>query len=109
MPWAEILSINIKENKMETNDKIEIKLQPEIAKAIQEMGYTEFTDIQQKSIPLIQEGRDVIGQSFTGSGKTAAFGLPILEKVNRGHGLSARVDGLNGRVRDPVQHRDGGA
>ena len=64
-----------------------IHLQPELAKAFEEMGFLEYTDIQKKTIPLIQEGKDVIGQSFTGSGKTAAFGFPILEKITHNHGV----------------------
>src|SRR3989344_6332249 len=69
----------------------EIKLQPELAKAVEELGFTEWTEIQEKTIPLIQQGKDVIGQSFTGSGKTAAFGLPLLEKVICGEGLQAAI------------------
>lgn len=69
----------------------EIKLQPELAKAVEELGFSEWTEIQEKTIPLIQQGKDVIGQSFTGSGKTAAFGLPLLEKVIYGAGLQAMI------------------
>ncbi len=68
-----------------------IQLQPELAKAAEELGFTEWTDIQEKSIPLIQQGKDVIGQSFTGSGKTAAFGLPMLERVIYNAGLQAVI------------------
>ncbi|MBI2650002.1 DEAD/DEAH box helicase [Candidatus Woesearchaeota archaeon] len=68
-----------------------IHLQPELKKAFLELGFEEMTDIQKKSIPLIQEGRDVIGQSQTGSGKTAAFGFPMLEKVSHNHGIQSLV------------------
>ena len=68
-----------------------IHLQPELKKAFEEMGFSEMTEIQKKSIPLIQQGRDVIGQSQTGSGKTAAFGFPILEKITHNNGLQALV------------------
>ena len=68
-----------------------IQLQPELAKAFEEMGFLEYTDIQKKTIPLIQQGKDVIGQSFTGSGKTVAFGFPILEKITHNHGLQALI------------------
>ncbi|MBI3035574.1 DEAD/DEAH box helicase [Candidatus Woesearchaeota archaeon] len=68
-----------------------VHLQPELARAFQEMGFLEYTDIQKKSIPLIQEGKDVIGQSQTGSGKTAAFGFPTLEKVSHNHGIQSLV------------------
>jgi len=60
----------------------ELGLNPQLVKAVEEIGYEEPTDIQIKTIPIIREGRDVFGQSSTGSGKTAAFGLPILEKIN---------------------------
>ena len=68
-----------------------IRLQPELKKAFEEMGFSEMTDIQIKTIPLIQQGRDVIGQSKTGSGKTAAFGFPILEKIIHNNGLQALI------------------
>ncbi|MCX6774703.1 MAG: DEAD/DEAH box helicase [DPANN group archaeon] len=60
----------------------ELGLDPQLIKAIEEMGYKEPTEIQKETIPLIKSGRDVFGQSCTGSGKTAAFGLPILEKIS---------------------------
>ncbi len=69
----------------------EINIQPELKKAVEDLGFTEWTDIQNKSIPKIQEGKDIIAQSHTGSGKTAVFGLPILEKIVRGHGLQALI------------------
>jgi ATP-dependent RNA helicase DeaD len=46
------------------------------------MGYTKPTPIQEKAIPAILDGRDIIGQAQTGTGKTAAFAMPILEKIN---------------------------
>ena len=61
----------------------ELGLDPQLVKAVEELGYVEPTDIQKATIPLIKKGVDVFGQSSTGSGKTAAFGLPILEKVSR--------------------------
>ncbi len=68
-----------------------IHLHPELKKAFEEMGFSEMTDIQIKTIPLIQQGKDVIGQSQTGSGKTAAFGFPILEKITHGQGLQSLI------------------
>lgn len=47
-----------------------------------ELGYTELTPIQAASIPPLLEGKDVLGQSKTGSGKTAAFSIPLLQKIN---------------------------
>lgn len=66
-------------------------IQPELVKALKDMGYAEFTEIQLKAIPLIKAGHDVIGQSKTGSGKTAAFSLPILEKIEHRAGIQALV------------------
>jgi ATP-dependent RNA helicase DeaD len=51
---------------------------------IKELGYEEPTEIQEKCIPLVKEGRDVVAQSQTGSGKTAVFGFPVLEKITPG-------------------------
>ncbi len=68
-----------------------ITLQPEFEKAVLDLGFSEFTEIQERCIPLIQQGRDVIGLSYTGSGKTAAFGFPALEKVVPGKGLQLLV------------------
>ena len=68
-----------------------INLQPELAKAFKEMGFLEYTDIQKRTIPLIQEGKDLVGQSQTGSGKTAAFGFPILEKTIHNNGLQVLI------------------
>jgi ATP-dependent RNA helicase RhlE len=61
-----------------------------IAAAIQTLGYTEPTPIQEQAIPPILCGKDVLGLAQTGTGKTAAFGLPILEKLLKGpRGTSA--------------------
>ncbi|MBI3036142.1 DEAD/DEAH box helicase [Candidatus Woesearchaeota archaeon] len=69
----------------------ELNLSPMLLKAAKGLGFVEATPIQEKCIPLIREGKDVVGQSSTGSGKTAAFGLPILEKVQPGHGLQVLI------------------
>lgn len=59
----------------------DLGLSDAVLKAIEESGYTTPTPIQEKGIPLILEGRDVIGASQTGTGKTAAFALPTLSKL----------------------------
>ncbi len=63
----------------------------QIRSAIQEAGYTEPTPIQQKAIPPIMSGQDVMGIAQTGTGKTAAFVLPILMKLKYAQGMDARA------------------
>ncbi|MDX2284751.1 MAG: DEAD/DEAH box helicase [Bacteroidia bacterium] len=69
----------------------ELNLSPELAQAIAEMGFTEATPIQAESIPLIMSGRDLIGQAQTGTGKTAAFGIPLLEFIEAGDPAASAV------------------
>lgn len=60
----------------------ELKLTEEVLRAVGDMGFTETTEIQARSIPLIQSGIDIIGKSNTGTGKTAAFGIPAIERIS---------------------------
>jgi len=60
------------------------KFHPTIEAAVQALGYEEPTPIQSQCIPLILQGHDVMGMAQTGTGKTAAFGLPILQKLMEG-------------------------
>jgi ATP-dependent RNA helicase DeaD len=60
----------------------ELGLSPALLKAIDRLGYEKAAPIQSEAIPMIMAGNDVIGQSQTGSGKTAAFGIPAVELVN---------------------------
>ncbi|KIL38594.1 DEAD/DEAH box helicase [Gordoniibacillus kamchatkensis] len=60
----------------------EFGLEPKVLRAITEMGFEESTPIQEKTIPLALEGRDLIGQAQTGTGKTAAFGVPLVNKID---------------------------
>jgi len=62
-----------------------------VLKAVEELGFADMTAIQEQTIPAALSGRDVIGQAKTGSGKTAAFGLPIVERVVLGAGLQAMI------------------
>ena len=64
---------------------------PEIMQALNEAGFREPTPIQVKAIPSVMEGRDVIGQALTGTGKTAAFGLPTMQKIMNEPGLNLLV------------------
>jgi ATP-dependent RNA helicase RhlE len=61
-----------------------------ILEGIKAMGYTDPTPIQLRAIPLLMTGRDVIGSAQTGTGKTAAFALPILSKLTNGRSSSPR-------------------
>ncbi|MGO1468419.1 MAG: DEAD/DEAH box helicase [Tissierella sp.] len=60
----------------------EIDLTQEMQRGISEMGFEEMSPIQEKAIPVVLSGKDIIGQAQTGTGKTAAFGIPILEMVD---------------------------
>lgn len=60
----------------------ELELSPELLKSVERAGFEEATPIQAETIPLALAGKDVIGQAQTGTGKTAAFGLPMLEKID---------------------------
>jgi ATP-dependent RNA helicase DDX6/DHH1 len=59
-----------------------IELSEQTKKNLITIGYNKLTDIQEKVIPLVLNGKDVIGQSQTGTGKTAAFVIPALERIN---------------------------
>ena len=61
----------------------ELGLLPEMQRAIDELGFETATDIQAEAIPAVREGRDVIGKSQTGTGKTLAFAIPAIEKIDR--------------------------
>lgn len=60
----------------------ELNLTPEILRAVEEMGFQNATEIQSKSIPMIYDGQDVVGRSQTGTGKTAAFGIPAINIID---------------------------
>jgi ATP-dependent RNA helicase DeaD len=75
----------------------ELGLAPDILEALHDVGYEEPTAVQEQAIPPLLEGKDVIGQAQTGSGKTAAFGLPILQYVD------PALDELQGLVLTPTR------
>jgi ATP-dependent RNA helicase DeaD len=62
-----------------------------ILSALKEMGFDSPTKVQEKSIPEIMNGKDVAAQSETGSGKTAAFGIPLVIRAREAKGLSALI------------------
>ena len=61
---------------------IESLLDERIVRAIREMGFDKLTPIQEQAIPCLLQGEDIIGQAQTGTGKTAAFGIPALQKID---------------------------
>ena len=63
-------------------DDIWDKLDARIQRALDDMGFEKLTPIQQKAIPALLSGRDIIGQAQTGTGKTAAFGIPLISRVD---------------------------
>ncbi len=75
----------------------DLGLAPDLLAALREVGYESPSPIQEQTIPLLLEGRDVIGQAQTGSGKTAAFGLPMLQYVDPGD------DDIQGLVLTPTR------
>ena len=60
----------------------DLQLSPALVSVVHDLGYTHPSPIQSEAIPALLSGQDVIGQSQTGSGKTAAFALPILQKID---------------------------
>lgn len=87
----EILTANRYDGGDETEDKGEKEerlryedagIDKRILRAVKELGFEHMTPIQEQAIPLFMTGRDIIGQAQTGTGKTAAFGIPILQKVD---------------------------
>lgn len=69
---------------MQKNHFHELAVSQELHRAIADMGYVEPSPIQAAAIPILLEGRDIIGQAQTGTGKTAAFGIPLVENIVRG-------------------------
>lgn len=68
-----------------------------IMRAVSEMGFEQFTPIQEQAIPVMLDGKDLIGQAQTGTGKTAAFGIPLLQMVD------PQMDALQGLVLCPTR------
>lgn len=69
----------------------DLRLSPSVVSAIDELNFSEPTPIQQKAIPLLKAGCDVIGQAQTGTGKTAAFGIPLAERISENNDTQALI------------------
>ncbi len=76
---------------MNTQKFNEFDLSKEMLDAIADLGYEEATPIQAQTIEIVRQGFDVIGQSQTGTGKTAAFGIPVLETITEDRHLQALI------------------
>ena len=72
-------------------------LRPQLVRAVTELGYENPTPIQEGAIPALLSGRDILGQAQTGTGKTAAFALPMLEN------LDLTASGVQGLVLAPTR------
>lgn len=73
------------------NNFTELGIDKRIAKALDEVGYEEPTAIQAQAIPLMMNGEDIIGQSRTGTGKTAAFAIPSIQSIDTNNGLQVLI------------------
>lgn len=60
----------------------ELPISAEMQKAVERMGFCEMTEIQEKAIPVMLEGKDIIAKAPTGTGKTCAFGIPLIERID---------------------------
>jgi len=60
----------------------ELELHPDVARAIDELGFMAPTPVQAEAIPFLRAGRDLLAQAQTGTGKTAAFAIPIIERID---------------------------
>lgn len=79
---VESLAADLKAASSEVGGFHSLGLNEKLLKALSESGYEEPTPIQAQSIPILLEGRDLLGQAQTGTGKTAAFALPLLQRLN---------------------------
>ncbi len=61
----------------------ELNVSPEIHRAVEAMGFTDMTEVQEKAIPLMLAGHDMIAKAPTGTGKTCAFGIPVIERIDK--------------------------
>jgi superfamily II DNA/RNA helicase len=87
----------------------ELGLSPILCTTVARLGYTIPTLIQAQAIPVVLQGRDLIAGAETGTGKTAAFALPMIERLrvtgDRAAALPASLDRLSWRQRENWQHR----
>jgi ATP-dependent RNA helicase RhlE len=81
----------------------DLSLSKSIQKAVFELGYTEATPIQEQAIPIVLSGQDMIGCAQTGTGKTAAFAIPIIHQLHRIVGSSKKIKQIRTLVVTPTR------
>ena len=74
----------------------DLELKEDILKGIRELGFEEAFPIQEAVIPVLLTGRDVVGQAHTGSGKTAAFALSMLQEIKPKNGIQGLITAPTG-------------
>ena len=82
----------------------DLGLRPELLQALAALGYEEPTPIQREAIPPLLEGRDLLGQAATGTGKTAAFALPMLQRLRRGRSAGRDAGRAGARAHPRAGH-----
>jgi ATP-dependent RNA helicase DeaD len=80
--------------KRQQSDFSALGLRDELLETVTSLGYEEPTPVQREAIPLLLDGQDVLGQAATGTGKTAAFALPMLQRIAEGHAAKRKPAGL---------------
>ena len=90
---------------MKTLSFIDLALPEGLRRAVADLGFEEPTPIQSLSIPVIREGRDMIGQAHTGTGKTAAYGIPLLEGIDPQRKGRPGSGALSRRGNSPSRYR----
>src|SRR5690606_17390817 len=81
----------------------DLSLSKNIQTAVSELGYKEPTPIQQQAIPIVLEGRDLVGCAQTGTGKTAAFAIPIIHQLHRIAGSGSKLKKVRALVVTPTR------
>jgi hypothetical protein len=110
LAFQAIVEVNVRSWRMTAFSTLPLK--PALLASIETLGYTTMTPVQAQSLPPMLEGRDVIAQAQTGSGKTAAFGLSLLQSLGCGHdpaaGAGAVPDARAGRSGEQGHPQAGG-
>ena len=79
--WMQVTLSDFENTARSNEDFVALGLSDALARTLASLGYEEPTPIQQQAIPPLLAGRDVVGQAATGTGKTAAFALPLIERL----------------------------